>query len=202
MGTNRLVFQNWIVELGIDPENKEALKEGLYGKGEIVSFEELKDNVAANGAGLLRDENEMLRRARRQAYIGEQVALALAKLTDDEKEFVERFYYCGQSYREISEKSGRAVYKLEAVHKRAVRKLRRYLTPLVRQLYKLDLEPGNAAFPNACLICSSPHREEIDRLIADRDRRGTWRPVIKILKDKYGLRIKTPQVLIGHEKYH
>jgi hypothetical protein len=202
MGTNRLVFQNWIVELGIDPENKEDLKDGLYGKDEVVSFEDLKDCVASNGAGILGDENEILRRARRQAYIGEQVALALRELTDDEREFVERFYYCGQSYREISEKSGRAVYKLEAVHKRAVRKLRRELTPLVKKLFKMNFEPDDSMSRATCPICSSSHRNEIDKLIADRDRRGTWGPVIKSLKEKFGLRIKTPQVLIGHEKYH
>jgi len=202
MGTNRLVYQNWIVELGIDPENKDALRDWSYQNREIVSLEDLKDVISLNGSALLRDEKEMLRQARRRAYVGAQVARALKKLTADEKEFIERFYYIGQSYREISEKSGRAVYKLEAVHKRAVRKLKRELAPVVRKLYSLDIEPSGAPSSKTCPVCDSPFKNDIDKLIAARDKKGTWRPVIKILKKKYGLRIKTPQVLIGHEKYH
>ena len=202
MGTNRLVYQNWIVELGIDPENKDILKDWSYQNREIVSLEDLKDSISRNGLALLRDEKELLRQARRRAYVGAQVARALEKLTPDEKEFIERFYYIGQSYREISEKSGRAVYKLEAVHKRAIKKLKRELAPVVRKLYSLDIEPSGAKSSRTCPVCNSPFKKDIDKLIAARDKKGTWRPVIKILKENYGLRIKTPQVLIGHEKYH
>ncbi|MBN1213535.1 MAG: sigma-70 family RNA polymerase sigma factor [candidate division Zixibacteria bacterium] len=202
MGTNRLVYQNWIVELGIDPENKDALKDGSSRNQYEISLEDIKDGFLPDGSVPPRDEKEALRQARRRSFIGEQVAWALDKLTADEKEFVERFYYSGQGYREISEKSGRAVYKLEALHKRAVRKLKRELAPVVKQLYNLDIVPPETSATITCPICNSPSRKDIDKLIAGRDEKGTWRPIIKILKDKYGLKIKTPQVLIGHEKYH
>ena len=202
MGSNRLVYQNWIVELGIDPDNKDALKDGSYRNRETISLDDLKDGVSSNGSILLRDEKEIMRQARRQALVASQVSRALKKLTADEKEFIERFYYSGQTYREISEKSGRAVHKLEAVHKRAVRKLKRELAPVVKKLYNLDAEPDGSSTVITCPVCDSPFKKDIDKMIAERDRKGTWRPVIKILKEKYGLEIKTPQVLIGHEKYH
>ena len=202
MGTNRLVYQNWIVELGIDPGNIDALNDGSFQNREIITLDELKEKLVSNGSLSLRDEKVLLQQARRRAYISAGVARALDKLSPDEKEFVERFYYSGQSYREISEKSGRAVYKLEAVHKRAIRKLRRELAPLVKELYNFDSETTRGTTSRNCPLCNSPFKKDIDKLIGARDKKATWRPVIKILKEKYGLKIKTPQVLIGHEKYH
>lgn len=172
MGKNRLIFLNWVAESGL---------------------------AAEKSAHFPFDNEISVREEKRVEIIRLRVSEALERLGEEEKEFVERFYYIGQGYREISEKSGRPVYKLEAVHKRALRKLRKELAPLVRELYQLEVEGRDG---NSCPLCRSPFRKEIDRLISGRDRQGTWRPVIQVLKERYGIIIKTPQILVGHEKYH
>ena len=103
----------------------------------------------------------------------------------------------GESYREISEKTGRAVYKLTALNNRAVKKLKNRLAVFVRE--KFDIKTQKTF---NCPICNSKYREEIDNIIANRDKKATWKPVIKLIKERYDLTINTPQVLIGHAKYH
>ncbi len=163
MPSNRIVYRDWIVELGRDPALPPPL-EGEEGQRKTIE---------------------------------EAVEKALRALTADEREFIQRFYYMGQTYREISESTGRAVYRLEALHKRATKRLRKELAPLVNRLYGV----AETSIPD-CVICRSGCRPEIDRLIAGRDKAETWRPVIQQLREVYGLKIATPQILIGHEKYH
>jgi len=202
MGRSRIVYRNWIVELGTDPAEMINIKNRNYRTQEELSVEGGIINEDSEEAVLYPDDKECLEALRRQVYIREQVSAALRRLSEDEKEFIERFYYIGQSYRQISEKSGRAVYKLEALHKRAIKKLKKELSPLMAELYDVAFKHAAEINFKTCPLCQSPHRAEIDRLIRSRDPKGTWQFVIRILKEKYGLRIKTPQVLIGHEKYH
>ena len=176
MSGSRLVYQNWIVELGGCPDQVRA---------------------EAGKAGQVVSPGQLAREKERQEMIRGEVADALSTLTDDEKEFIERFYYCGQTYGEISERSGRAIHKLEAIHKRALRKLKKRLQPLVARLY--GSEP---AHKENCVICDSPFRPQIDRLISSRRQSETWKNVIRIIRSEYGIRIGTPQTLIGHKKYH
>jgi len=176
MSGSRLVYQNWIVELGGCPDQVRA----EAGKAE--------QDISPG---------QLAREKERQEMIRNEVAEALSTLTDDEKEFIERFYYCGQTYGEISKRSGRAIHKLEAIHKRAVRKLKRRLQPLVARLYGCE-----NARKESCLICDSPYRLQIDRLISNRRHSETWKKVIRTVRDEYGIRIGTPQTLIGHKKYH
>lgn len=170
MSSNRVVYQNWIADLGRDPATRP-----------VAGPPEAEDPA----------------QTRRREQIRRAVAGALTQLTDDEREFVERYYFMGRTYREISEKSGRAMHRLEALHGRALKKLQKELTPLVKQLYGLDSagQPG-------CPICASPVRNEIDRLIATRDPVATWRPVMQQIREEFNIGIVTPQILIGHEKYH
>lgn len=163
MPSNRIVYRDWIVQLGRDP----ALP--VTGTGDRKS----------------------------QQMIEEAVERALKTLTEDEREFIQRFYNMGQTYRQIAESTNRAQYRLEALHRRAIKRLRKQLLPLVKELYGLNEE-----IPADCILCRSEHREEIDRVIAERDRTGTWRPVIREIRERFGLKISTPQILIGHEKYH
>ena len=172
MSKNRLIFINWIADSGL------ALDKSAF---------------------FPLDEAELERINKRTEMLQRLVSEALGRLSEEEKEFVERFYYIGQGYREISEKSGRTIHKLEAVHKRALRKLKKELTPMVKELYDLDIKKKDE---QTCPLCRSPYREEIDRLICCRDKKSTWRPIIKILREKYGILINTPQILVGHEKYH
>jgi len=165
---NRIIYENWIVEMGRDP----ALPVGA------VEAESDEDRL-------------------RTARIKAAVQTAVATLDDEEREFVRQFYYMGRSYRELSERTGRLVHRLESLHKRVRRKLRGYLAPLVAAEY--NLRPQSA---RPCPICNSSYCRQIDQLIARRDPKATWRPVIAEIRQRFELSIRSPQILIGHEKYH
>ncbi len=167
MPSNRIVYQNWIVELGFDPS-------------QIRNFLE---TIEAGS-----DESEEIDR---------QVRSAIESLDEDEMEFVIRFYFMGQGYNEISDKSGRANHKLEALHKRAIRKLKARLQPLVKKRFGIKAKKGRA-----CPVCDSPHRSRIDKIILKRKTEETWSPVMKRIYEKFGVKITSPQTLIGHKKYH
>ena len=118
-------------------------------------------------------------------------------MPSDEREIVERFHFIGQTYRQMSEGSGRSIHKLEAIHKRALRKLKKELSGFVNATFGIVLSDARP-----CPLCRSPERAKIDILIRNRPRKSTWREIIGELKEHYGIIIRTPQTLIGHEKYH
>jgi DNA-binding CsgD family transcriptional regulator len=181
MSPERVTYQNWIVDLGRDPSQAPDPDQ--------ISPQATAPTTVSGAAGALESE--------RQRLIREAVGLALSKLSDNERELIEQYHYMGRSYQEIAERSGRTIHRLESLHRRALRKLRAALAPLVKRLYGL----GVSTDPD-CPICTSPYRHEIDHLIRERQRFGTWRPIMRLLKSRFGLVIATPQTLIGHEKYH
>jgi DNA-directed RNA polymerase specialized sigma24 family protein len=118
----RIIFQNWIADLGFDPSDRSvgdpdskknwpeiSIPDSKKNWPEI-SIEDLPESSVQTGDTQAsgRDEtgSSELRRA---------VRAALDKLTEDEREFICQFYFMGRSYREISEESARAVYSLEAL---------------------------------------------------------------------------------------
>lgn len=178
MGSSRVVYQNWIVDLGFDPDRRVDLP------GEDWSATPDGDTQSVESSD-------------RSSKIRLVVGKAISHLDEEEQEFVIHFYFMGESYQSLSDRSGRAIHKLEAVHRRAIRKLKRQLASLVDEMYGLS----TTTFVT-CPVCRSPDRAELDSLIADRDRRQTWRPVLKELRERFGMKIRSPQILIGHEKYH
>ena len=167
MPNNRIVYQNWIAELGFDPAQIKKF------------FDTITDDSSPD------DEIDL------------EVRRAIESLEEEEMEFVIRFYFMGQAYNEISEKSGRAVHKLEALHKRAIRKLKNRLKSIVKMRYGLKSKKGKD-----CPLCQSAYRAAINEIITNRNESSTWRPVLKEINEQFGLKIKSPQVLIGHKKYH
>ena len=165
MDRSRVVYQEWIVERGRDPQ-------------ESVLCPEPEETAHAEAV--------------RQA-----VTEALQGLSEDEREFVLAFHYRGETYETIARRTGRSVHKLEALHRRARRKLRRRLAGTVERCFGLV-----TCRTKGCPICESEHRAEIDALIAARDPRQTWRPILERLREQYGLEIQSPQLIIGHQKYH
>ncbi len=170
MSGKRIVYQNWIVDIGRDPS---------------LPQEEIVAQVEASDAYELRS----------------RVREAIQSLDEKERELIEQVYFLGQSFRSVSDATGRAVYKLEALHRRAFRKLRNNLTTFVRTRFQLDDIAGEEDC-DSCAICSSLLRVDIERLIAGRSRVETWRPLMKCLRSDFGLDIRSPQILISHEKYH
>lgn len=125
------------------------------------------------------------------------VRAAIKKLSSDEREFIHLYYYRGMSCSQISEQSYRSQYRLESLHRTALKKLRPLLAGFVAERYNIIVEPATD-----CPICLSPFRPEIDRILARRDRRDTYRPVIGTLQERFGVSIVSPHIIIGHEKYH
>ena len=164
MSNSRIVYQNWIVDIGRDPLKRELQNNNVEKPDE---------------------------------HLTEIVASALKKLNSNEREFIVQFYYMGKSYREISDQTGRVIYKLEALHNRALKKLEAQLQSFVCN--RFDIKNNKQS---NCPVCSSEYLEEINKIIAGRNPEDTWRPILKILKEKYGIHIRSPQTLIGHSKYH
>ena len=168
MSSNRITYQNWIAEIGRDPEGRPY--------------------DASTGGFDDHDEGEMVRR---------KVSEAVRSLDDDEREYIERFYFMGQSNAAIAEASGRRLHRLEALRRRVFRKLRRKLARFAEDRYGIPSKPRPE-----CPICASPRRGEMDKIIAAKKPSDTWKPVMQRLADEHGLHIGSPQVLIGHQRYH
>ncbi len=188
MSPKRVIYQNWIVETGFDPsKTSNDFTENFI---EILSLEDLIESDRS-GEILQNLENDDVKKLR------QAVRDALEMLTEDEREFIIRFYFMGEAYADISEKSNRAIHKLSALHKRAVKKLKNNLTEYVALKYGIkNIEE------NSCSICESQYKTEINQLIKRRNKRKTWKPIMDEIKLKYNLKINPPQVLISHEKYH
>jgi hypothetical protein len=176
MAQTRITYRNWIVEAGRDPASPiDPDEAGRFLPADTPAGDE-PDSVQA---------------------IREAVDKALADLSPAERDFIIRFYFLGESYNSMSEETGRRIHKLEALHRRAIRRLRSKLAPFVAERFGIG-----ASRDRACPICRSRARTRIDRLIRQRDPEKTWRPVIRRIRSQFGIEIKTPQMIIGHEKYH
>jgi len=171
MAGKRTIYQNWIVEIGHEPG--------------VMPTDMTVEPVFAEGASEADDP------------IAREVSAAIELLSAEEREFVIRFHFMGQGYKEISQLSGRAIYKLASIHKRAIKKLRLSLAGFVSARYGLKLKRMTN-----CPICESTHRDQIEQVIATKTDESTWRPIIKALRERFDIVISTPQQLIGHTKYH
>lgn len=163
------MYQNWIVDLGRDPEARNLNPEAVPG---------------------IHDE-------KRVEQIHQAVSTAMAELDEDEREFIIHFHYMGESYRQISDKSGWPVHKLESLHKRCLLRLKKLLAPFVDEAFGIGTEPYRD-----CPICDSVFSEQLNEIIRNRDRKSTWTPVLRLFRTRYNLFISSPQLLVGHEKYH
>jgi RNA polymerase sigma factor (sigma-70 family) len=148
--------------------------------------DEIQKRILHNSSGSKQDDS-----------INREVRKAIAKLLPEERQFVQLFYFEFKSYREISRKLKRKIHKLERIHQRALDKLRILLTDFVEARFGLKI-PQKVD----CIICKSPFRRELDELIRNKREDETYSRLISIFKQKYGIKIKTPQVIIGHKKKH
>ncbi len=165
MGKQRIIYQDWIVELGRDPS---------------LRWDEAIDNKGNYNRAIISAVN-----------------LALESLSNEESAFINAFYIRGISYNEISKHTGRAIYKLEAMHNRALKKLKNILPKLLNDNIKLPRPDVKK-----CPLCVSDQVEAINKLIRTKTKAETWRRIIRELKTKFEITISTPQRLIGHYKYH
>lgn len=125
------------------------------------------------------------------------VRTAVEKLSPKEKEFIERYYFRGESYRDISICFNKKINRLENIHRRAITKLKRLLAGFVKDEFGIKVKKTFV-----CPICLSPYRDDIDALIRRKKKSDTWKKIIKTVKTEFRTEIKTPQILISHQKYH
>lgn len=130
------------------------------------------------------------------------VEKALDKLNEEEKRFIQYFYYDCFSYEKISQILGKRKYKLEKIHKDAKEKLKLVLKSFVKKRFGISLSLDASAKDMDCIICKSPHTKKLDELIKKKKKNQTWSRLIKLFKKDYGVNIKTPQILITHQKKH
>lgn len=122
---------------------------------------------------------------------------ALDKLPEIDRDFIERYYLKGESLQQIAERTNLHQKRLEKIHLRAVRQLRRYLASFVQQEFGIAVEHNQK-----CPICKSPYLTKINEMIKNKRKEETWKKIIRILKTEYNVQIKSPKILIGHKKYH
>jgi len=140
-------------------------------------------------------DSEAIRK--RKELIDRQVRKAVKKLSKEERLFIESFYFEFKSYQEIARFLKKRVYKLERIHRRALDKLRILLANFVKDRFNLEVSQKTD-----CVICNSPFRPELDELIKNKKKEETNARLIRIFSQRYGLEIKTPQVIISHQKRH
>lgn len=199
----RIVSITWIDALGEWPTTDQinGPDDAEQMPGELVSLEDVSDEELVQEIAPSTSGGRIVR-------IELAVQSALAKLTADERELVERYLLAGQSMPELADLTGRRPHRLQTAYLRACRKLRALLTPFVVAEFS-DGKELTATTPDGrtesgprCPLCLSPRRPEIDQLILARPATETWKGVIGTLRTEYGLRIATPQILIGHLRYH
>jgi hypothetical protein len=134
---------------------------------------------------------------KRQELIRQEVRKAIKKLSNEERIFIEKFYFEFKSYQEIAGILKKRIYKLERIHRRALDKMHILLSDFVKEHFKLEVSQKTD-----CVICNSPFRQELDELIKRKKKEETYSRLIRTFKQKYGLDIKTPQVIIGHQRKH
>ncbi len=125
------------------------------------------------------------------------VRKAVDKLKPAEKDFIERYYFQGYSIEQIALDLNLSKKNINVRHHLALIKLRKYLALFVKEQFGLETQINQN-----CLICNSVYTKEINRLIRSKKKEETWKRIIRILKEKYKIKIKSPQILIGHQKYH
>ena len=125
------------------------------------------------------------------------VQQALGKLTSREREIIMRYYFEGESLDHIAVAIGKQVNQVATIHRRAVNKLKRFLAIFVKNEFGIKNE-----LTKNCPLCNSVDKNEINKIIKTKKEEETWRRTILELKKKYRIIIKSPQILIGHQKYH
>jgi RNA polymerase sigma factor (sigma-70 family) len=169
---SRIRYLNWVTEFYECPEGK--LEEKVF-PHPLHSQESLKI----------------------EELINRRVRKAVEKLPSEEKRFIQLFYFEFRSYRQIARILRRKVYKLERIHQRALGKLRILLADFVKKQFKIRVPEETD-----CMICRSPYRRELEKLIGNKKEEETYAKLIKVFKQKYGIDVKTPQVIIGHRRKH
>jgi hypothetical protein len=137
------------------------------------------------------------RRSRRQEILRNEVRGAVAKLDRQQREFIERFYFMGETYDQIERRTGKERHRLETIHRQALERLRFLLTDFVEGFYGVRVERESK-----CPICDHPRKAEIEEVLREKRAEESWRPTLEILREKFNLEVSSVWVLVAHLRKH
>jgi len=122
------------------------------------------------------------------------VRLALSKLHETEKEVIIRYYYMGQSHRQIAQYYRAQSQTIRTIRLRSVEKLKYILTPFVQWRYNIS-----NGIDVTCPLCKD---NRLDNLIISCAPYGPWGQVIKEAKALGIHSLKSVSTIIYHYKHH
>jgi DNA-binding CsgD family transcriptional regulator len=120
---------------------------------------------------------------------------ALSRLSEKEKEIVERFHFCGESTAQIGARLNLSEFHVYAALRQARRKLKRISRTYVQKRYGVPIKTEN------CPVCRSENRLVIDQLLKTKTKEETWKRILQKLRNEHRLCIN-PRKLDRHWKEH
>lgn len=143
------------------------------------------------------DDEAALPRQRRARRVETAVRDALHVLNLPERSIIEGYYFDGRSFPCLANEHGLPLPRIRTIHTRALGKLRHELTPLVIELYGLQL-----VHDVDCPICRAPWRDIADGLLDEKTPDMTWGDMATRIERAVGWTPSTPQVLKTHQRKH
>lgn len=125
-----------------------------------------------------------------------EVRNALAQLSALERRVIEMYHFDGRSIRSIAATLRKRPSTITNLHRCALKKLRKLLAEYAHDRYAIAPERST------CCICLSQHRQAIDDLIKRKRPEEPYGPLIREIRERFDLRIVSPQTILGHMKYH
>lgn len=120
---------------------------------------------------------------------------ALSRLSDTEREIVERFFLCGEDTAATGIALKLPEYRVVNLLKQSRRQLKEQLARFVAKRYGL---PVPAA---PCRICLSKNRRAIEKLLSTKTKEETWKRILQNLRNEFQL-CTSARSLARHLKRH
>lgn len=124
------------------------------------------------------------------------VQTAVASLPRGEQAIIRSFFFDGLTMPQIADDLGIGLQTAMNLYTRALRQMRKQLKSFAISEFNL---PGRES---ACVICSSPHRNEIEKILAGHIPGQPYRDCIRSIRQRFNLTIVSVMTIIGHRKYH
>ncbi len=135
------------------------------------------------------DKLSLARRAR-------AVRQALRQLPRRERRLITLHHFQGDSLAEAAAKLQEDSERIKIVYRRGMRRLQILLSGFVAD------EFGIKSRANNCVICASAQRAEIEEILSRRSEHEGYAKVIAEVAERFAVRLKSPQTIVGHLKYH
>ena len=114
--------------------------------------------------------------------VEKEIRRALEKLTEMEREIVERFFFLGQKQGKIGAGLGLSEFRVKTVLLKAKRKLKNFLAHFVRKKYGVIVKEP------ICPICLSKKRKRIEKLLKTKTKEEGWKRILRQLREKHQIR--------------